>query len=178
MLIEPQTPAALFAAVAAQHRLILLHIATRIVGGEAAEDIVQEALAKAWASLGQFRRGGARGMRSWLCRVVRCVALDYYRREHARRWTPVPLDDAHHVPAPGMTEDSLLRQEQQERASQLVRSLRTACSADQWATLWHMDVYGGHLRELADERGVALSTAKMWHTRGLRRCRAALDTPM
>src|SRR5215213_7161556 len=58
-----------------------------------AEELVQEVFLKVWRSSGTF--DPSRGSFStWLFRVTRSVALDYYRKR-ARRVRPVPYGDSH-----------------------------------------------------------------------------------
>jgi RNA polymerase sigma-70 factor, ECF subfamily len=85
---EPGSPAsdeklARFAQVAEKHRPQLLWLAQRITPQrEEAEDIVQEALLKAFRNLAQFR--GDAQMSTWLRAIVQNTARDWLRNQKGR----------------------------------------------------------------------------------------------
>lgn len=60
-----------------------------------AADVVQDACAKAWGRIGQYRGGDDK---AWLLAIVRNVAIDHRRRNS--RSTPAALDDGTIVVAP------------------------------------------------------------------------------
>lgn len=65
------------------HRPVLLRIATRMVrNSSAAEDLVQEALMRAWKSQAQYRRECS--LRTWLTRILLNVVYEQQRRWESR----------------------------------------------------------------------------------------------
>jgi RNA polymerase sigma-70 factor (ECF subfamily) len=68
-----------FATIVARHRPCLLDDAHRLVRGTGldAEDVVQDALIKAYKALGRGR--GPMALRAWLRRIVRNCAIDHRR---------------------------------------------------------------------------------------------------
>lgn len=176
MLVEPQTPAVLFVLVATNDWRLLLRVATRVVGPREAEDVVQEALAKAWARHAAFV-GERRDMVAWLCRCVQNTALDHVRHEKARQWTPVPLDDWRDLLEHDDTPEAIfLQKEKCQEAADWVTTLLAACSPNQRRTLWAMRANEVVRKDLASRWGEREATVKAWHDRGMRRCRALLDS--
>lgn len=85
-----------FVEAAEQHRAQLLWLAQRITPcREEAEDIVQEALLKAFRNLAQFR--GDAQMSTWLRAIVQNTARDWLRNQKGRVY--LPLEQTH--PADG-----------------------------------------------------------------------------
>jgi RNA polymerase sigma-70 factor (ECF subfamily) len=81
-----------FLDAAERYRPQFIWIAAKITGGsEEAEDIVQQALFKAFRKLSGFR--GDSQMRTWLNAIVKNTAREYLRSPRAR--TFVPLDGSH-----------------------------------------------------------------------------------
>jgi len=82
-----------FAALAAAHRPRVLRFATAFLGDRhLAEDVVQEALAQAWAHLDRFR--GDAALRTWLWEIARNRCLNHLRARKARLLGgAVSLDD-------------------------------------------------------------------------------------
>lgn len=79
-----------FTEVAESRRVQLLWLAQRMTNNrEEAEDVVQEALLKAFKSLGQFR--GDSQMGTWMAVIVRNTGLEWLRRR--KRWTCLPLEE-------------------------------------------------------------------------------------
>lgn len=68
-----------------QHRLRLRGSASRVVGWDDAEDVVQEAFVKALAFPGAFRQDAA--MTTWMTRIVVNTAIDHTRRQKRRPQT-------------------------------------------------------------------------------------------
>jgi RNA polymerase sigma factor (sigma-70 family) len=100
---EPGLPVAddrlvTFAQAAEKHRAQLLWLAQRITPlREEAEDIVQDALLKAFRSLAQFR--GEAKMSTWLRAIVQNTARDWLRNQKGR--VQLPLEQMN--PADGTT---------------------------------------------------------------------------
>jgi len=77
-----------FVDVAERYRPQLLWLAMRIVSrSEEAEDIVQQALLKAFRKLSGFR--GDSQMRTWLNAIVRNTAREYMRSQRGRTFVPL-----------------------------------------------------------------------------------------
>jgi RNA polymerase sigma-70 factor, ECF subfamily len=76
---------ATFSALFERHRRALLSHCYRMVGSlDDAEDLVQEAFARAWRARGRFRREGRWSFRAWLYRIVTNVCLDHLARRPPR----------------------------------------------------------------------------------------------
>ncbi len=78
-----------FAELVRRHQDRIYRLALRMAGPDAAEDLAQQALIKAWQGLDRFA-GGA-GFGTWLYRIAINQCLDHLRRK--ARFHPVPLDD-------------------------------------------------------------------------------------
>jgi len=83
---------ATFLEIAQEHRARLMRVAWRMTSSsEEAEDIVQEALLRAFRSLPTFR--GDSRMSTWLHRIVRNATLEYLRNRKGR--VELPLEPFH-----------------------------------------------------------------------------------
>jgi len=106
---SPADKVAAFAEAAQKHRAKLMLLAWRVTSRrEEAEDIVQDALLKAFRALPRFR--GDSRMDTWLYTIVRNAALEYLRHRKGRIELPLepfrPEDDdivAYEFPDPGKT---------------------------------------------------------------------------
>ena len=78
-----------FAELVRLHQDRIYRLALRMAGPDAAEDLAQQALIKAWQGLDRFA-GGA-GFGTWLYRIAINQCLDHLRR--SARFRPLPLDD-------------------------------------------------------------------------------------
>lgn len=88
-----------YAVLVRRHAPIAVRTAALLGAGAEAEDVVQEALVKAYRSLGRFRDGAS--FRPWLLRIVVNEAHNLHRagvRRGARERT-VGLDPSHPAPA-------------------------------------------------------------------------------
>lgn len=76
-----------------KHGAMLRHVAARSLGGDVhrAEDIVQEAILRAWHHAPLLDRAGE-GIRGWLVTVVRNLAIDSHRARRARPYESGDLD--------------------------------------------------------------------------------------
>lgn len=76
---------ALLRGLCAEHGAVLLRLATRLTGGDGAraEDLVQEAMLRAWRhrATTDFTAGSPRG---WLITTIRNLAIDAHRARQAR----------------------------------------------------------------------------------------------
>lgn len=80
----------LFAGLAESHRRELRAHVQRIIGSyDESEDLVQEALTRAWGSRATFQ--GRSTFRTWLIRIATNVSVDFLNRSHRRRYE-MPAD--------------------------------------------------------------------------------------
>ena len=121
--------------VAERHRARLLWLATRISNRrEDAEDIVQQAILKAYTNLSKFR--GESRMRTWLTAIVQNTAREYTRSNRGRTFIPLESDpsrDGTHevldLPDPAMDPEE--RYERWERVEILHAAIRRLSGANQ-----------------------------------------------
>ena len=79
-----------FAEIAESRRVQLLWLAQRMTNNrEEAEDVLQEALLKAFKNLGKFR--GESQMGTWMAVIVRNTGLEWLRKR--KRWSCLPLEE-------------------------------------------------------------------------------------
>jgi RNA polymerase sigma-70 factor, ECF subfamily len=109
-----------FETLVERHRDVVLRVATRIVGAEDAEDVVQDALLRAFHRLEGFR--GDAPFRAWLLQIVHNTALTTLdRRRRAGREEPTADEDAREeIGAQRLPAERL---EDRERADRLQRKL-------------------------------------------------------
>lgn len=92
-----------------QHAGALLVYATSLLGGDrlAAEDVVQEALLRAWRHPGVFAVAEREGKspRSWLVTVTRNIVIDQHRARNAR---PAEVS-ADHIAEPAIEDSTYAR---------------------------------------------------------------------
>ena len=133
-----------------------------------AEDLVHDALLRAWEKREQFR--GDASLRTWLHRIVHNLAVDRTRRHRREvvvedvedRWR----DDAYTVDADAVVERAQLREELQDALVRVPEFMRT--------TVVLHDVEGWTVREIAELLDIGLPAAKQ----RLRRGRMALVTAL
>ncbi|MGA5551042.1 sigma-70 family RNA polymerase sigma factor [Streptomyces pseudogriseolus] len=134
----------------AQHRSALVSYAERLLTDRhLAEDIVQEALVRAWFHTDKLRSGEG-SARGWLLKVTRNLVIDHTRSAQARRETTV--DDTGEVAQPDHAEAVLTRVE----AGALLRGL----TPEHREVLVHTYLYGYTVRETAQLLGVPAGTVK------------------
>ncbi|MGC0379729.1 sigma-70 family RNA polymerase sigma factor [Streptomyces sp. SAI-229] len=134
----------------AQHRSALVSYAERLLTDRhLAEDIVQEALVRAWFHTDKLRSGEG-SARGWLLKVTRNLVIDHTRSALARRETMV--DDTGEVAQPDHADAVLARVE----ADALLRSL----TPEHREVLVHTYLYGYTVRETAQLLGVPAGTVK------------------
>lgn len=135
-------------------------VAGRLVGFDAAHDVVMEAYLKAWHSLPGLR--GTANLGAWLYRIVHNCAIDYHRRRVRLREVPADgvdfdrLEAAHGLSdRPG--EDPARRLDQDERARVLDQALSRLPRTQQTVLLLR---YAEELSyaEIAAATGVAVGT--------------------
>lgn len=139
----------------------LLRYAYGLTGDPAeAQDLVQEAYARAWQRW--QRLTGYEDPEAWLRLVVHRLATDRWRRLVARRRRPQAPEPS--VAAP--SEDVVL----------LVRAMRTLPAAHRRALALHY-LLDRSVSEIAAETGASTGTVKSWLSRGRAGLAAALGTP-
>lgn len=155
-------------ALLALHGERALRIASRFVPGDraAAEDIAQEAFARAWSALPRFR--GEAELSTWLYRVVVNEALSQLRRRRLRDRLFALLGPERPASAPPPPADPALR-------SKIRAALRTLSDNERAVfTLVHLE--GFSVEETARIRGRAVGTVKSLLHRALVKLRRELAT--
>jgi RNA polymerase sigma-70 factor (ECF subfamily) len=135
-------------------------VATYWLGSaQAAEDLVQEALVRAWTHREQLHRSA--NPRAWLLTVIRRLCLDDFRQRR-RRPSPLPFQDALTIAAPG---DAFQDLEDRLLVGTLIANLQVR---DQELLAWR---YGLDLpyEAIAERTGMSTNTVKS-------RIHRALDT--
>jgi RNA polymerase sigma-70 factor (ECF subfamily) len=155
-------------ALLALHGERAVRIASRFVRGDraAAEDIAQEALAKAWRALPRFR--GEAELSTWLYRVVVNESLSHLRRQRIRDRLIALFGPERPAGAPPASADPTLR-------AKIVAALDTLSDHERAVfTLVHLE--GFSVEETARVRGRAVGTVKSQLHRALTKLRRALAT--
>jgi RNA polymerase sigma-70 factor (ECF subfamily) len=153
-------------ALVAAHGERAVRIALRFVRGDraTAEDIAQEAFAKAWRALPRFR--GEAELTTWLYRVVVNASLSHLRKQKLRDGLVALLGPERPAGAP--LRDPTLR-------ARIVAAL-DALSANERAVFTLVHLEGFTLEETAQIRGRALGTVKSQLHRALAKLRGELAT--
>jgi len=143
---------------------ILYGLALRIVRNpEIAEEVVQETFMRVWRGAHTFQ-GNSNGLRAWLFRIGRNLALDQLRRQAARPRTvtisPEPTDDR--APLDTLVDetcDVAVQATNRCLHEQVRRALLTLPPEQRHAL--ELAYFGGLThREIADETGEPLGTIK------------------
>jgi RNA polymerase sigma-70 factor (ECF subfamily) len=136
-----------------RHRPVVVRVASRIVGSDDAEDVIQDAFLRAFHRLDHFR--GDAPFRAWLLRITHNAALDHLARRRPEPVDPQAFDasqpSASRPPAEGL--------ELRERIERLERKLH-GLSAPHRAVLVLRDVEGMTYEEIADITDSPLGTVK------------------
>lgn len=158
--------AAAFAQLCERHRARLWRIARTYAAGPDAEDLVQEAILRAFRSIGQY--GGDAPFGAWLCRIALNAARDHHRSFWRRRvllpGSPPPLQED----AP---EAEVARREEARR----VRRAVAALPAPQRIPIWLHYFDGFALAEIARLERVPEATLRSRVRAGLRRLSLVLS---
>ena len=158
-----------FSALVRTHQAVALRVAYSLVGGEA-EDVVQDAMVKAYRNLHRFRPGGP--FRAWLLRIVTNEASN--RRRSAGRRAQLALRALPPSPEVSPEEATLDR----ERLQVLLRALSELPARDRQviALRWFAELSEA---EMAVAMDCAPGTVKSRVSRALQRLRALLpeDAP-
>jgi RNA polymerase sigma factor (sigma-70 family) len=157
-----------YAELVRRHAPIAVRTATLLGAGPDADDVVQEALVKAYRSLGGFRTGSS--FRPWLLRIVANEAHNHYRsavRRSARELAASVLPSELLDPA-----DQVVNGERNEALLAAIRALPEKLRLVVTCRyLLDLDV-----NETATVLGVARGTVKSRLSRGLGRLRDDLGT--
>lgn len=145
-----------------QHRAYAM--ARRLVSpSEVAEDLVQEAMVKAFENLGSFRREASFG--TWLCRIVTNQCLQHLRRQ--KRLPPqtnLP-DEWGSVPPQGQRD-----LEQADRAAMIQQALQQLAPKERLVLqLYYLDELS--LEEIVQHTGFSASNVKTLLHRGRKKFR-------
>jgi len=159
-----------FAAFVGAHRDRAIGVAWRLLGGDgaAAEDVAQEAFARAYRALPSFR--GEAALPTWFYRILVNEAQRYRRWRWVRERFGGEMPDEPEDPSPPPPGDPALRARVAAAIAQLPRGQREAF------VLVHLE--GFTLREAAEATGRAVGTLKSHlhrATRALREELAELD---
>ncbi len=152
-----------FGELVRRHAPRLLSLARQMVGGDAAEDAVQEAMIDAYRGMSSFR--GDAAVATWLYRVTlnRCLAE---RRRHKPEIAQAePIDLLRRWQDPDYTVDPALVAARRSRVETLRAVLERLPETYRAALVLH-DAQGLSASELAEAMGVPLGTAKSYIRRG------------
>jgi RNA polymerase sigma-70 factor (ECF subfamily) len=155
-----------FAAFVVTHRERAIGLAWRLLGGDgaAAEDVAQEAFARAHRALASFR--GESSLPTWFYRILVNEAQRYRRWRWVRERFGGPMPDEPGDPRPAVPGDPALRNRVAQAIAELPRGQREAF------VLVHLE--GLSLREAAEATGRATGTIKSHLHRALRSLRQQL----
>jgi RNA polymerase sigma-70 factor (ECF subfamily) len=157
---------ALVHAVYSEHGRAMLAYATRLMGDRAAaEDVVQEALVRAWRNP-QVLTNGKGSTRGWLLTVVRNLVIDRMRARSAR-----PTEVAENPETPAIERDHA----DQVATAVTVRAAMEGLSEDHRGVLEQLYFHGRSLGEAAAALGVPPGTVKSRSYYALRALRRAID---
>ncbi len=146
--------------------------AARLAGpGVEVEDLVQEIFLIAHRKLGSFRREAA--VATWLYRITERVVARRRRRERLRRWMmPTNARAGIDTPSPAPTP---LESLQRRRAWQLTYEALDALNDDQRSAFILFEIEELSGQEIADLKGVGVSTVWVWLHRARARFLAQLS---
>jgi RNA polymerase sigma-70 factor (ECF subfamily) len=155
-----------------RHASVALSLAYRICRRRAiAEDVLQEAFLSLWRSAVRYDR--ARGsVRSWLLSVVHNRAIDACRRlQVSERRSVDDSDIAERMPAPGLTENEVVRRDEARR----VRAALEELPPEQRRVI-ELSYFGGLTHfQIADALELPAGTVKGRMRLGLAKLRVVLD---
>ena len=125
-------------------------VAARIEGRAAAEDLVQDALARALDRIGELRAGDA--VLGWFYRLLRNAVIDHYRRRAA---SARALERLAAEPEPAAVDPP----EAPARACRCVSHLAGTLKPEYAEALRRVEVDGVPVKEMAGELGISASNA-------------------
>lgn len=134
------------------HVGLIIHCEQLVHNRADAEDIVQEAFVKAYASLSSFDPTKAR-FSTWLYKIATNLAIDFLRRQKRR----VDVQDIEEIAETTMP--SFMEDEERQAVRRAVSGLmpphyRTVIEQYYWQ--------GKSYQEIADAQGVPLNTVRTW----------------
>ena len=157
---------ALVHAVYSEHGRAMLVYATRLLDDRAAaEDVVQEALIRAWRHP-EVLTNGRGSVRGWLLTVVRNIVIDRVRARDAR-----PREVAEEPERPPVARDHA----DAVAASVTVHAALGGLSEEHRAVLEQVYLHGRNLEEAAAALGVPKGTVKSRSFYALRALRSAME---
>lgn len=157
---------ALVHAVYSEHGRAMLVYATRLLDDRAAaEDVVQEALIRAWRNPDVLTNGRG-SVRGWLLTVVRNIVIDRVRARDAR--PPEVAEEPDRPPVARDHSDAVA-------ASVTVHAALGGLSEEHRAVLEQVYLHGRNLEEAAAVLGVPKGTVKSRSYYALRALRTALE---
>jgi RNA polymerase sigma-70 factor (ECF subfamily) len=163
--VEYQRDSELLRALHDEHAHSLLSYVVGLTRDRArAQDVVQEALLRAWRNPAVLERSGDCG-RGWLFTVARHIVIDQWRL--ASRRPEVLTDD---VPEPTVTDAA-----EQTVDRQFVQAALQTLSIEHRQTLFETYFCGASVAEAADTLGVPPGTVKSRTHYALRALRQAID---
>jgi DNA-directed RNA polymerase specialized sigma24 family protein len=166
-----------FCAAATDNRAALLRAATRIVGEREAEDVVQDALLRAWAALPRFTVPGGSvdgALRGWLFHVTERRALDVWRHNRLLTWTaydPPAHDDLHRAAEHDEPEAAYFRRIDVDDAHAAATRVLAGLTREQRWAAWHMLALEQSQGQLAAGSGVHWTAVKSLRYRAVQRAR-------
>lgn len=123
---------------------------------EDAEDVVQEALVKAYLSLHEFQ--GKSSFYTWLYRIVYNMSIDYRRRTNRRGGAPLEFDEAKASEETGNygtnPADSVLRKQQSTKIKQVLAEI----SEEHRRVIVLRELEGMSYEEIANVVGISRGT--------------------
>lgn len=123
---------------------------------EDAEDVVQEALVKAYLSLNEFQ--GKSSFYTWLYRIVYNMSIDYRRRTNRRGGAPLEFDEAKASEETGNygtnPADSVLRKQQSKK----IREVLSEISEEHRRVIVLRELEGMSYEEIANVVGISRGT--------------------
>lgn len=153
-----------------RHRARLVATLSRLVRREEAEELANETLLKALASIEHFR--GDADAYTWLHRIATNLAYDLLRRQ--KRAAEVSMaDDINELEAIAAPETQA--PVEQWQMSQCVRNLLAGLPAEQREALIRADVHDETAAEIAQGTGVSTGNAKIRLHRARRAMKSALE---
>lgn len=152
------------------HRGRLVTSLARLVGPADAEDLANETLLRALASVDGFR--GEAALHTWLHRIAVNLAYDLLRRRAGGPTAAEPLLDAPEASVAAATDEKLA----QQQMSQCVRTLLAQLPPPQRQMLVEADMLDRPASEIARDAGISAGNAKIRLHRARRAMKAVLET--
>lgn len=156
----------LLGTIMSEHREGLVLYAEKMLGDHAlAEDIVQEAIIRAWRNSDRLLDENA-SLRGWLFTVTRRLVIDWVRKPHARREVAREVHDD--LPAADGYEAV--------HDAMVARPLLCRLSPEHRAVLVHIYLCDRSIQETAGILGVPAGTVKSRQHHALRKLRTVLPS--